>query len=257
MGADSWGALLSIERDERGTPGYVAFTAFARAVARPAFVALGWDPHPGEAPGTQLVRRAVLEHLGAWGEQKVVAEARRRFAMFVAKRSALNPDEQVLVLTIVAQNADQAAFDQLHAIAKSSENEAQLRRYYGALIEVRDPKLMQQALDIVMSPELPPQAAGQRSRFILEMAPNNPQLVWQFYKAHVDELNASRSEFQRALAIANVPASFWNAAPLDKPRRSSRDTARRLQRTSLRGRWSGRGSRSPCAPASSRPPTPT
>jgi aminopeptidase N len=210
------GALSAIERDERGTPGHDAFAAFARSVARPAFVALGWDPRPGEAPGTQLMRRAVIGHLGAWGEPKVTSEARRRFATFVANRSALTPDEQSLVLTIVAQNADQATFDQLHAIAKSSENETQVRRYYGALIEVRDPALMQQALDIVMSPELPPQAAGQRSRFVTAMAPNNPQLVWQFYKAHADELNASRSEFQRALAIANVPAAFWNAAPLDE-----------------------------------------
>ena len=40
--------------------------------------------------------------------------------------------------------------------------------------------------------------------------------MWKFYKAHVVELNASRSDFQGALAIANVPASFWNAAPLDE-----------------------------------------
>jgi aminopeptidase N len=210
------GALSSIEQDERGTSGHDAFSGFARSVTRPAFEALGWDPQPGEAPGTQLMRRTVIEHLGAWGAQTVVSEARRRFAMFLEKRSSLNADEQVLVLTIVAQNADQPTFDELHAIAKSSENEAQIRRYYGALIAVRDPKLMQQALDIVMSPELPPQAAGLRSRFVSAMAPNNPELVWQFYKAHADELNASRSEFQRALAIANVPATFWRAAPLDE-----------------------------------------
>src|ERR1700681_3609316 len=115
-------ALTSIERDERGTPGYDAFTAFARSVARPAFDALGWDPRPGEPPGTQVMRRSVLEHLGAWGEPKVISEARRRFATFVANRTALSPDEQTLVLTIVAQNADQPTFDQLHAIAKSADN---------------------------------------------------------------------------------------------------------------------------------------
>jgi aminopeptidase N len=209
-------ALRTIERDERGTAGHAAFTAFARSVARPAFAALRWDPRPGDAPSTQLTRRLLIERLGEWGEPSVVAEARRRFAAFVANRSSLDTEQQAVVLAIVAQNADEAAFDQLHAIAKSSANETEVRRYYGALAEVHDPKLVQQALEIIMSPEIPPQAAGVRSRLITEMAPNSPQLVWQFYKSHVDELNASRSEFGRALAVANVPDSFWNAAPLSE-----------------------------------------
>ncbi|MEA2689193.1 MAG: hypothetical protein QOD51_1800 [Candidatus Eremiobacteraeota bacterium] len=210
------GALQAIERDERGTAGHAAFVAFARSVARPAFAALGWDAKPGESGSTQLTRRLLIEHLGEWGEPAVVAEARRRFARFVADRSSLDAEQQAVVLAIVAQNADQTAFDQLHAIARSSANETEVRRYYGALAAVHDPALVGQALDIVMSPEIPPQAAGVRSRLITEMAPNDPPQVWRFYKLHAAELNASRSEFQRALAIANVPASFWNAAPLDE-----------------------------------------
>jgi aminopeptidase N len=209
-------SLQTIERDERGRPGHAAFVAFARSVARPAFAALGWDPKPGESATTNMTRRALIRHLGEWGEPAVVSEARRRFARFVADRSALDPEQQATVLAIVAQNADQAAFDQLHAIAKASQNETEVRRYYGALAEVRDPNLVRQTLDILVSGELPPQAAGSRTRMITEMAPNNPPVVWQFYKAHVDELTASRSEFQRALSIANIPQSFWNAAPLEE-----------------------------------------
>jgi aminopeptidase N len=209
-------SLQTIERDERGRPGHAAFAAFARSVARPAFAALGWDPRPGEPATKQMARRALIRHLGEWGDPAVVSEARRRFARFVADRSSLDSEQQTVVLTIVAQNADQSTFDQLHAIAKSAQNGADMRRYYTALTAVRDPKLLQQALDIVMSAELPPQFAGNRSRMITEMAPNNPPVVWQFYKAHADELNASRSEFQRALSIANVPQSFWNAAPLEE-----------------------------------------
>ncbi|HEX3463600.1 MAG TPA: M1 family metallopeptidase [Candidatus Elarobacter sp.] len=207
-------ALSTIERDERGTPGHEAFTAFARSVARPAFAVLGWDSRPGEAPERQALRRAIVAHLGAWDDPAVVAEARRRFAAFVANRGLLDAEQQGVVLPIVAQHADQAAFDRLHAIAKGSANETEVRRYYGALADVRDPKLMQQALAIVMSPEIPPQAAGIRARLVSAMEPNAPQTVWQFYKLHADELNASRSEFEAALAIANVPNAFWDAAPL-------------------------------------------
>ena len=104
-------------------------------------------------------------------------------------------------MTIVAQHADQAAFDKLHAIAKSSANETEVRRYYGALGAVRDPSLMRQALAAIMSPEIPP---------------NDPAQVWAFYKQHLDELNASRSEFERALSVASSPGTFWDAAPLDE-----------------------------------------
>ena len=207
-------ALTTIERDERGTAGHGAFAAFARSVARPAFALTGWDPQPHEAPTTQLVRRSLIAHLGEWDDPAVVQEARRRFAKFVADRSSLDAEQQDVVLPIVARYADQATFDQLHAIAKSAQNETEARRYYGALVSAADPKLAQQALEIVMSSELPPQAAGVRGRLIAAAAPNNPQLVWRFYQAHVDELNASRSEFERALAVANAPSEFWNAAPL-------------------------------------------
>ncbi len=207
-------ALATVERDERGTSGHDAFTAFARSIARPAFALTGWDPKPQEAPTTRFVRRLLIAHLGDWGDPAVVREARRRFASFVANRASLDPEQQDVVLPIVARYADQATFDELHTMAKSAQNETEARRYYGALVAAADPKLSQQALDIVMSSELPPQAAGVRGRLIQAAAANNPALVWQFYKAHVDELNASRSEFERALAVANVPSEFWNAAPL-------------------------------------------
>ncbi|HTD34990.1 MAG TPA: hypothetical protein VK665_15100, partial [Candidatus Elarobacter sp.] len=57
---------------------------------------------------------------------------------------------------------------------------------------------------------------GVRMRLITAMEPNDPRDVWAFYKAHIDELNASRSEFERALAVAGSPGIFWDAAPLDE-----------------------------------------
>jgi aminopeptidase N len=205
-------ALGALEHNERGTPGHDAFAAYARAVIRPVYSTLGWDAKSGEDPATQSLRRRVLEQLGAWGEPAIVAEARRRFGNL----AVLGADDQVVVLPIVAQNADQATFDQLHAIAKASTDEAEMRRNFGALAAVRDPKLAQQALDIFMSSEIPPQAAGIRGRFVLAMVGWNPQLTWRFYQAHAESLLASQSGFSRAMAVSNIPATFWEAAPLDE-----------------------------------------
>ena len=210
------GALGTLEFDERGTPGHDAFAAYARAVIHPVFDRLGWDAKDGEEPATQALRRAVIGDLGAWGDTAVIAEANKRFDGFVANRASLAPDDQGVVMAIVAENADQARFDQLHTIAKSAKDEAEVRRFYGALANVRDPKLAQQVLDVIMSSEIPPQAAGIRVRTVMGMTPNNPKLVWAFYKAHYNELLASSSEFSRALAMTGIPATFWRAAPLDE-----------------------------------------
>ena len=210
------GALGTLEDDERGTPGHDAFTAYARSVMRPVFDRLGWDAKPNETAPIQALRRTAIERLGGWGDPAVVAEARRRFATFMTDRASLSLDDRATVLTIVAENADAATFDQLHALAKSARDEAEARVYYGALATVRDPKLQQQALDIIISPELPPQAAAIRARLVLAAAGYNPDLVWRFYQAHADELLSPTSQFSRALSMSAVPSTFWRAAPLDQ-----------------------------------------
>jgi aminopeptidase N len=207
-------ALGEIELDERGAGGHQAFTAYARGVIHPVFDALGWDAKPNDSAPLLTLRRVVVGDLGAWGDPAVIAEARRRFAAFVANRSTLSPDDQAVVMTIVAQNADAATFEQLHAVAKSARDEGEVRRFYPALASVRDPDLAAKALDAVMSPEVPPQAAAIRERIVRQMAADHPQLAWRFYKTHADELSASRSEFERVLDLSAAPAAFWRAAPL-------------------------------------------
>jgi len=224
MGADfddrAWdqiaGALGTVEDDERGLPGHDAFVAYARSVLRPVFDRLGWDAKPNETAPIQALRRTAIDRLGGWGDPVVVAEARRRFAAFLANRSSLSLDDQGTLLPIVAENADAATFDQLHALAKSAHDEAQARVYYGALVTVRDPKLQQQALDIIISPELPPQSAGIRSRLVLTAAGYIPTKYGASIKRTADALLGATSEFSRALSMSAVPSTFWRGAPLDQ-----------------------------------------
>ncbi len=214
-------ALGTLESYERGTPGHDAFTAYARSVMRPVYDRLGWDAKPNDDAPTQALRRTAIERLGDWGDPAVVAEARRRFAQMNGELAARGPssmslEDQGVVLNIVAENADAATFEQLHALARSSRDEAHARVYYGALLSVRDPKLQQQALELVLSPEFPPQSAGIRGRLVLAAAGYNPAQVWQFYTAHSAELLSATSEFSRALSMSSVPSTFWRAAPLDQ-----------------------------------------
>ncbi len=210
-------ALAALERDERGSAGHAAYLVYARSLLAPLQRALGWDAKPGETPGRQNLRRTVNQDLGAWDDPATIAEARKRFAAFAADRAALSPDDQRVVLGIVAQHADRTTFDALHAVAKSARDEAETRRYYTALMLVRDPALAQQALGIALSPEIPPQAEGSRFDLVRTAADENPQLAWTFFTAHSDAVLRAQTDVGRMIVSAQyVPQIFWDATPLDQ-----------------------------------------
>jgi aminopeptidase N len=209
------GALDTIERAERGTPGHDAFVAYARALLKPVATRMGWNPASGETAGVQRLRRNLIAHLGAWGDAEVVAEARRRFAAFVADRTRLAPDDQATILTIVAQNADAAAFDQLHAIAKGAKNETEVRRFYPVLMRVRDPQLAAQAAQIALSPEIPPQADVLRLGLVLALSAEHPQLSWSTFTGQLGALTAANPGNRPNVLAKTAPEVFWNGVPLD------------------------------------------
>ena len=224
MGSDlnerAWGqvavALATIESNERDTPGYEAFTAYARALLKPVADRLGWAATAGETPGLEQLRRTVIGDLGAWGDAGIVAEARWRFAALVADRGAIRPDEQETILGIVARNADAATFAQLHALARSARNEAEVSRYFAALMHVRDPQLAERAVEIALSAEVPPQAAALRLGFVFAIGDEHPQLSWRTFTAHDASLMAPHEPFVPVVIAERIPVAMWKAVPPDQ-----------------------------------------
>jgi aminopeptidase N len=209
-------ALATIELDERGTPGHDAFVNYARSLIKPLATQLGWDAKADESPGIQRLRRSVISDLGAWGDQEVIAEARKRFAHFVADRSTVMPDDQAMILTIIAKNASEADFEQLHTIAKASKNETEQRRYYGALMAVRDSALANQAVGIALSDEIQKQADAQRLGFVIGLTNEHPELAWTTFTKNIDQIMASHQNFRTFFLGQSVPEIFWNAVPPDQ-----------------------------------------
>jgi aminopeptidase N len=209
-------ALGTIEYAARGTPGHDAFAAYARSILKPLAARLGWESKPDETPGTQKLRRRVLTDLGAWGDPEAIAEARKRFAAFVADRGTIRPDDQEPVLSVVARTADAATFEQLHAIAKSATNETELRRFYSALMQVRDPQLAAKAAGIALSPEIPPQAAALRVELVGALNDANPQLSWDTFTGHFEVLVAPYANLAPFMVAQYLPEYYWNTVPLDR-----------------------------------------
>ena len=207
-------ALETIEYDERGTPGHDAFAAYGRSILGPAFERLGWNSGPTETPGLQRLRRALIGDLGAWGDAAVIAEARKRFNAFVIDHKAIAPDDQSVILTVVARYADSAAFDQLHAIAKAATEEAELERYFVALMTVRDPQLAARAVQIALSSDIPPQAESLRLQLIGVLGREHPQLSWNTFSTNSEKLLAQHTDLAPLIIAQYVPAMYWNALPL-------------------------------------------
>jgi len=231
-------ALGTIEYDERGMPGYAAFAAYARTALKPVFEQLGWQPKPGEAPGVQRLRAKVIGNLGAWGDPEIIAEARRRFAAFVKDRSSMRAEEQAVVLSIVARDADAKTFDQLHTIAKSAQDQTELRRYYTALMQVRDPQLAAAAVKIAFSPEIPPQADALRLWLVFALSEAHQQLAWKAYVDHLDALLAPHQPSGPSFIAQYSPQMFWRSVPLEEleswvkahlPEEMSADAARGME----------------------------
>lgn len=208
--------LSRLEIDERGTPGYDAFLTYARSVMKPLSTRLGPTAKPDETLDVRGLRRTAIADLGEWGDPEVVADAKKRFAAFMADRSTISPDDQDLVLSIVAANADAATFEQLHTLAKSSKNETELRRYYGALAGVRDPALATKAMEIALSPEIAPQAATMRLEIVAGTSDYNPQLSYQFFTKNYDELMKPLGPSGPGLMAQAVPQAYWRAVPIDE-----------------------------------------
>ena len=210
------GALDTIEAAERGSAGHAAFARYARSVIKPLSVKLGWDARPDETPGMQKLRRSLLIDLGAWGDQDVIAEARKRFAAFVADRKAISADDQAMVLLTVANNASAADFEQLHAVARSARNETEMRRFYTALMRVRDPELAKQAAAIALSDEIPKQADMVRLTLVGTLSDEHPQLAWSVFTQNVERLIAPHQPFGTVILAQYSPEIFWRAVPLDE-----------------------------------------
>ena len=207
-------ALGSIEYDERDTHGHDAFAAYARSILMPAFQRLGWTARPDETPAVQTLRTTLIGELGTLGQQEIIDGARQRFAAFVTDHAAIPPDQQAAILKIVAQNADASTFERLHAVARTAQNENELRRFYSALTAVRDPALARQVGALILSKEIPEQAQTQRLTMVIQLAAAHQQLAWQLLQDNVDVLTKPLG-FEGSLMLAQyLPEVFWSGIPV-------------------------------------------
>ncbi|WP_049974606.1 M1 family metallopeptidase [Azospirillum sp. B4] len=181
--------------------GQAAFRAYARGVLAPVLSAIGWDPQPGQGDKVGLARTALIRALGTFDATDTVTEAQRRLAADATDATALPPGIRLPVITVVAQHADAATFQRLHALASATTDALARRQLYVALGAVRDPALAQQVLDMTLTPEVETTTAPSVIRAVAE---SNPDLAWRFITTHVDAVEGKLDQMQRYEFFADI-----------------------------------------------------
>jgi len=209
--------LADLDRIYSDQPGQPAFRAYVRRVLTPELARVGWDETPGEDANVAIMRASLLAALGQVGDPDVLAEARRRFMIFLVSASdhALSAATRRTVLTIIAQHADQADWDQLHLLAQRARSEVERQQFYSLLGRAEDPALAQKALDLSISGEPPPTVAP---NVVDSVAIRHPGLALDFSAAHwavISQLMEPDSRTQYAADLVGRGADPALIAKLD------------------------------------------
>jgi aminopeptidase N len=194
-----------------GRPGETAYRAFGRARLAAAYDRLGWDAKPGEPDNDAVLRRTLLATLGAMDDPAVIAEARGRFAAFLAAPDSLRGTTRQTVLQIVAEHADAAAWDQLHVLAQKATDPTDKSRFYSYLGVSHDPALADRALALALTKEPP---ATDAPGLISAVAGTYPEKAFAFALAHRAEVEAMVEPTSRTSFFARLATGSANPAIL-------------------------------------------
>jgi aminopeptidase N len=234
--------FLSINRLLAGDPARPTYQQFARALLRPAFDRVGWDPKSGEPEQRSFLRASLIRGLGLLNDSDIVAGCRSRFDQFASDPGAIPPDLRPDVLRVVGRYADSQAWEKLHRLGLKTTSIEEKQFYYEALGNVIDPRLAPRTMAIALSDELPTSRAAQ----LLPLFARNgehPELVWEYARAHMKELLAKQDALSMnnfAPGLVMFSSSTKDAEALQKfaktnlPDSSSKDVAKAIDEIEFR-----------------------
>ena len=185
-----------------------AFGRYAIARLAPMMAQTGWEARPGEASSVATLRGQLITILGDMGEAGVLAEARRRYAASeqAGEQAAMPAPLRRAILGVVAQHADAATWEQLHARARAEKTPLVKNQLYDLLAASDDVALAQRALALALTDE---PGVTNSPAMISRVARTHPELAFDFALAHLEQVNAridasSRSRYFPRLAAASA-----------------------------------------------------
>ncbi|MGZ3181995.1 MAG: M1 family metallopeptidase [Telluria sp.] len=182
------------------------FDAWALKRLAPVFVQVGWTPRQGEPEPIANLRMQLIDKLSDLNDAGVIAEARRLYAASATNADAIPGPLRKSVLAVVAQHADAATWDKLHAQAKAEKSPLIKDNLYAMLALAEDPALARRALDLALTDE--PGVTNSASMIAI-VANSHPEMAFDFALANMAKVNervdaSSRSRYFPRLADASM-----------------------------------------------------
>jgi len=212
-----WGQViesLRFLRELLDTPAdRAAFDRYAAGIFAKPFGRAGWDAAPGENADTPGLRGSLIEALGLAGDEKIVREARARFAARESK--TIDPAIRPAVLNVVGRHADQAAFDALLGMMRSATDVESKWQAQSALRHVAEPKLQRRWMELLLSDELPPGEAVWNLNHVAQQS-EDPEPAWQFVRANLAKVYAKASPRGRVYVLPESATPFADTTRADE-----------------------------------------
>ena len=198
---------------DAGPAGRQHFDAFALARLKPLMARVGWEARPGEASAVAKLREELIVVLSDLGDPDLVAEARRRYAALATDANAVPGPLRKTVMGVVAQHADAAMWEQLHAAARAETPPLVRDQRYTLLAAVDDRALAQRALQLALTDE---PGLTVSASIIAEVAARYPDMAFDFAVAHLKAINERVDASSRSRYVARLGMGSSDAAMVDK-----------------------------------------
>jgi len=188
------------------------FASYATSRLAPLMAQVGWTARPDEPTAVANLRERLIVALSDLGDATTIAEARRRYAALAQDPQAVPGPLRKTVMGVVAQHADAAMWDQLHAAARNETTPLVRDQRYTLLAATEDRALAMRALELALTDE---PGLTISATMISEVAMRYPDMAFDFAVAHLAKINervdaSSRSRYLARLAMGSADPAMVN-----------------------------------------------
>jgi aminopeptidase N len=200
---EQWRLVHSMVEDPAD---HTSLASLTRELWLPRLESLGFEPRPGEELTDANLRAELISALGAMRDERVLAEARQRFARLANNPRALDGPLKTTWLSIAANNASPEDWALLAELAAKSTSTVEKGSYYQQLGATTDAALARKALDLALSGEA---GLTNSAAIISIVAGSHPELAYDFVmanRARVQELvdDSGQTKFLTGLTATST-----------------------------------------------------